>query len=190
MPDDKGDLGAAFARLQHGLRSYLRGRGVDAALAEDLLQEAFVKALASRRASRQIDNFNGWLFAAIRTTLIDHYRAQRHHIQELDDTLATAEDGEDQRLHEELATCLPALIAELPAIYRDTLKATDLEGKTLRSIAEAQSLSVSAIKSRAARGRLMLKEKLLDCCQVEVSDGLVSHYRCNSYPRCKGSCAV
>lgn len=67
------DLGASFARLRQSLRSYLRRRIPDPTQAEDLLQDVFVKALASQQTGRSIENLTGWLYVATRTTLVDHY---------------------------------------------------------------------------------------------------------------------
>lgn len=185
MQHSNDDLSAAFLRLQQSLRSYLRRRVPDATLAEDLLQEIFVKALTSQRSGRRIDNLTGWLFAAARTTLADYYRAIGHPTQELDENMPEPEQVEDLRLHTEVASCLKVFINELPPIYRDTLVAAELEGETMRSIAERQGISESAIKSRASRGRAMLKEKLLECCHVEMTAGLVSDYHRTSPSHCE-----
>ena len=189
MPLSNEDLSDAFSRLQKSLRSYLRRRVPDATLADDLLQEIFVKALTSKRSGRRIDSLTGWIFAAARTTLIDYYRAIGAQTLELDENMSDPEQIEDIQLHTEVASCLKMFIKELPPIYRDTLIATDLEGETMRVIAEEQGVSVSAIKSRAARGRVMLKEKLLACCHVEMAASLVSDYHCLSPSSCKGKCA-
>jgi RNA polymerase sigma-70 factor, ECF subfamily len=47
--------------------------------------------------------------------------------------------------------------------------ATKFKGKTLQSLATQWDVSLSAVKSRASRGRVMLKQKLLDCCKIEVT---------------------
>lgn len=189
MPQQSDEeLGAAFSRLQQSLRSYLRRRIPDAAQAEDLLQDIFFKALVSQRAGRRIDNLTGWLYAAARTTLVDHYRANGEPMQELDESIPACE-FEDLRLHEEIAKCLKPFMEQLPSIYRDTLIATDLEGETMRSLAAREKVSISAIKSRAVRARVMLKEKLLGCCHIEMTDGLVSDYHRTSTARCGAKCA-
>lgn len=71
------DLGLALSRLQQSLRSYLRRRVFDPTVDEDLLQDIFVKALASERAGRQIGHLTGWLYATARTTPVDYYRSRR-----------------------------------------------------------------------------------------------------------------
>lgn len=58
----------------------------------------------------------------------------------------------------------------------------------MRTLAEQQQVSVSAIKSRASRARVMLKEKLLECCHIEMTDGLVSDYHRISPTRCGEKC--
>jgi RNA polymerase sigma-70 factor, ECF subfamily len=188
MQHPNEDLGAAFSRLQASLRSYLRRRVSDATLVEDLLQETFLKALTSKRAGRQIDNLSGWLFATARTTLVDHYRATSLPAEALDENMPESEPTDDLQLHTEVAHCLTVFIHELAPLYRDTLVATDLEGETMRSIAEQQAVTVSAIKSRAARGRAMLKEKLLQCCQVKMAAGLVTDYYRTAPSSCNGKC--
>lgn len=182
------DLGGAFARLRQSLRSYLRRRIPDPAHVEDLLQDIFVKALVSERAGRRIENLTGWLYAAARNTLVDCYRASGQATQELDESIPERE-VDDLQLHEEISNCLKPFMAELPPIYRDTLVATDLLGETMRSLAEKQAVSVSAIKSRVARARVMLREKLLACCRVEMTDGLVSDYHRISPSSCSRKCA-
>jgi len=170
------DLGAAFARLRQSLLNYLLRRIPDPSQADDLLQDVFVKALASQQAGRRIDNLTGWLYAATRTTLADHYRLTGRPVEMLDDDIPSAE-VDDLRMHQELSSCLQPLVEQLAPLYRDTLIATDFQGATMRSLAETQGVSTSAIKSRVARARVMLKERLLTCCQVEISGGFVSDYQ-------------
>lgn len=170
------ELGALFERLQGRLRASLRRQVRDEALADDLLQEVFVKALASRGSGRPVRNLVGWIHAIARTTVADHFRAARPGGSELDENTPAAE-REDRRVERDLAACLRPMVKQLPPLYRDTLLATDFRGRTMRALAEEQGLSVSAIKSRAARARVLLRDKLLHCCQVETRAGRVTDYR-------------
>ncbi len=166
----------AFADLRERLHSYLRGRLADPSQADDLLHDVFVKALSALQAGRRIDNLGAWLFTTTRTTLADFYRARGAPTVELDDSIP-ADDTDETRRHQDLAACLRPMIERLPTLYRDTLIATDLEGRSMSDVAAAEGRSVSAIKSRAARGRAMVKAELLDCCTIETRDGWVIDYR-------------
>lgn len=176
ITDETDELETAFEQLKQGLHGYLCKRLPDPALADDLLQEVFAKALTARQAGRDIENLTGWLYTAARTTLADYYRSAAKQFESLDGDVAEPESGHLQT-HHEFSYCLRPMIQQLPASYRDTLLAIDLEGKSMRELAEAEGLSVSAIKSRAARGRAMLRDKLTRCCHIDVTDGLISDYR-------------
>ncbi len=183
LPDD---LSRTFAALRASLRSYLRKRVGDAAAVDDLVQDVFVKATAAIRAGRAPSNLTGWLYAAARSTAVDHFRATRPATEELDEDLLDPGIADDALLHQELANCLRPLAQRLPAIYRDTLLAADFDGQPLKALAERQGVSLSAIKSRASRARSMLKERLLACCHVETAGGLVADYHRRSADRCQG----
>ena len=188
-PTTPTELGAAFSQLRGGLRNYLRRRINDASLIDDLIQEVFVKASVALNTQRAPRNLTGWLYAATRNTLADHYRSARPDSTDLDENLADNELDNDELLRQELATCIRPLVQQLPPLYRDTLLATDFDGKTLRSVADAQGVTLSAIKSRASRGRLMLKEKLSECCHVELANGRISDYRQRApASTCGGGC--
>jgi RNA polymerase sigma-70 factor, ECF subfamily len=62
---------------------------------------------------------------------------------------------------------LRPLAEQLTALYRDTLLATDFYGKNMNSSAAELNVSVSAVKSGARRGRIMLKH--VGMCHVDVS---------------------
>ncbi len=187
-PTTSEELGAAFATLQKSLCNYLRRQVDDPDIAEDLVQDVFVKALAAINANQEPSNLTGWLYTVARTTVVDHYRSKRLDI-ELDENLPDIQQANDELLNQELATCLKPLVLQLPAIYRDTLLATDFDGRTMSSLAEEQGLSPSAIKSRTSRARAMLREKLLECCHVELSGGIVTDYQRRSSSSCGNGCA-
>jgi len=182
------ELAATFVAARLQLRDYLRKRLPDAAAADDALQDIFVKALASKASGRAIDNVVGWLYAAARTTIADHYRAARTPLDEISEDLADAGPPDDLAAHQALAACLRPIVERLPPIYRDTLIATELEGKTMRAVADDEGISVSAVKSRAARGRALLRDAVLACCEVELGDGIVSDFRPVEPCGCKPDC--
>lgn len=189
---DADQLGVAFVSLRQGLAGYLRKQVGDAVLAEDLLQDVFVKALLAIRANKAPHNLPAWLYTVARTTVIDHYRAARPETQpwEADEEQAEAAllANDNGQGYDNLADCLTPLIDLLPPIYRDTLKASDFAGTPLKVLAADQDLSLSAIKSRVSRARAMLKEQLLVCCQVELSANGVGDYDCDASANCAGAC--
>ena len=189
MNETPETLEQAFVRLRERLRTYLRRRLPDATQVDDVLQDVFLKTLASQQAGREIGNLAGWLHAAVRTAIVDAYRRRGVATVALDiDAILPEETRNPLESHSELAACLQPLVERLPEAYRSTLRATDLHGSTMRAVAEAEGVSVSAIKSRAVRGRRMLKDMLETCCHVEVEDGLVSDFQRRPSGGCSGGC--
>jgi RNA polymerase sigma-70 factor, ECF subfamily len=170
-PPSDIDLTQAYVRLKEQLRAHLRRRGLEAAAAADVVQEVFLRALAHQQAGKAIANINGWLFTAVRNAAIDHLRATRPTVP-LDEDLC-ADSPADVELHAAIASCLRPLTKDLPEIYRDAIQAVNLDQLAMREIAQREGVSISAIKSRASRGRQMLRDALLRCCVIEFQGGLV-----------------
>ncbi|MEM7209050.1 MAG: sigma-70 family RNA polymerase sigma factor [Pseudomonadota bacterium] len=169
------DLARAFAELNRRLHGYL-AKYVDDDVAEDLLQDVFVKALKAISENRNPDNLAAWLFTAARTTAIDHLRAKGK--PQVDDSVLELIESpaEQSQSENELAECLRPMVNQLPEKYRSTLVATDLERESMKHVAEREGVSLSAIKSRAGRGRSMLRDLVMRCCQVEFEDGSLTEY--------------
>ena len=161
------DISQAYQNLRQALLGFLRKQVSDNVVAEDLLHEVFLKALAAIERGDTPNNLTGWLYSIAKNAVIDHYRAKRP-FEALPDDLA-APQIDDNLVEQDLARCIKPLTMALPELYRNTLLATDFEGLTLKSLADKESVSLSAIKSRASRGRQMLRQNLLACCQVDVS---------------------
>jgi RNA polymerase sigma-70 factor (ECF subfamily) len=69
---------------------------------------------------------------------------------------------------EELASYIALFVVMLPSPYREALTLTELEGLTQREAAERLGISVSGMKSRVQRGRLLLRELLEGCCDIAL----------------------
>lgn len=191
-PDPAGE---AFARLRAGLRAFVRSKVPDGADADDIVQDIFLKFIESGAQSgsardRPIRNIGGWMYAVARTAIADHYRTRRiptDPLDEMQQLQAAVEDDESVAL-QSLAECISPMVGLLPEEYRETLKAVDLRGEPMAGIASREGLTVSAIKSRAARGRTLLRKKLLACCELEVAGGTIVDVRHKSAARsCGGS---
>lgn len=161
------EVDGAYRALRKGLLGFLRANVHEPSLAEDLLHEVFVKATRALDQGERPANLSAWLYRVARNTLIDHYRRERP-TAEVPENL---EAGAPFSLPPEqtLALCLKPFINELPEKYREALLATAIEGRSVAEWARDTGLSPSAAKSRVSRGRAMLREKVLDCCHVEVA---------------------
>lgn len=192
---DAPSLEASYAQLRVGLLAFLRKHTGDAHVAEDLLHDVVLKALAaSADAQTTPRNLTGWLYAVARNAAMDHHRRSRP-TEDLADELPAPAPDDDAAAFSALADCLRPVAEQLPATYRDTLIAAEFDGLALAEVARRQGLSLAAVKTRASRGRRLLQARLVDCCRVAVSaDGQVLDYDARQVAACAvppaaGGCA-
>lgn len=163
------DVASSYAELRGSLLGFLRKHTGDAQVAEDLLHDVMLKALdAGSNENSAPRNLTGWLYAVARNAAMDHHRRHRH-TEELPEELAAPDANEDEAAITELAQCLRPMAERLPETYRETLIAAEFDGLALAEVARRQGLSLSAVKTRASRGRRLLQQQLVECCRVALS---------------------
>ena len=163
-----GDRGA-FEELvrTHQHRIYalaLRMLG-NAAEAQDVAQEAFLRAHRGLAEFRGEARLSTWLYAiASRLCLNRLSGSERRLARHGEETLTRLPDGRpgpDQMLERgEIEEALHRAIGELAEERRIVVILRDVEGLAYEEIAEALELPVGTVRSRLHRARLDLKEKL------------------------------
>src|SRR5690606_24480720 len=95
--------------------------------------------------------------------------ALKHRVAEDDDHDAPMESDDDDRAVEQaLASVVALFLAALPSPYREALTLTELEGMTQKQAAEMLGISLSGMKSRVQRGRVLLRRSFEDCCTIAL----------------------
>ena len=168
------------------LHQFILGRVNCNAEAEDILQDVFLRIHRSIDALGEADRLQSWIYRIARNAVIDYYR-QRRTTEELPPDLR-ARDTDDTQAHREIEGCLAPMIGALPDRYRRAMQFTELDGLTQKELAKKEGLSLSGAKSRVQRGRVLIKNMLLDCCQFEFDrQGQIVDYSGKSEvcsPRC------
>ena len=173
-----GCVAAAWQAHEAELRGYLLHRLADSDAADDVLQDVFVKAMRQGQGFCVLDNPRAWLFQVTRNTLVDRLRTTHAHELLTDELAALIPlDTPPSAPIDELTDCLSRTLGELPADDAAILRACDLEGQTQRAFADAQGLSLAAVKSRLLRARQRLRERMSQACQVrfEAEGRVASH---------------
>ncbi len=147
----------------------LTGRDDDA---EDLVQETYTRAVAAWAQFTPGTNLRAWLFRILRNAHIDAYRRARANPVHggLDDEFAAGTgssreplrgDAELERLRGVVTADIEAALAALGVDARAVIL-LDMEGFTETELAEALGCAVGTVKSRLARARAALRERLQD----------------------------
>ncbi|GAA4444324.1 RNA polymerase sigma factor SigZ [Novipirellula rosea] len=148
------------------LRAFIRRRVNDDHVADDLLQDVFVRIHDKLGSLTDEDRLAAWLYQIARNVVTDHYR-RRFEFTFDEAEIQVDQVTDDQNLNEQVGQWLVNRIAELPEDYREAVTLSELKGVRQTEVAERIGLSVSGAKSRIQRGRKMLKDILLQCCHFE-----------------------
>jgi RNA polymerase sigma-70 factor (ECF subfamily) len=141
--------------------------------AEDVVQDAFLKAYSNLAQFQGQSKFYTWLVRiAVNEALMKLRRRRPERMVSLDEEVKTEDDSlprevadwspnpEQQYTQAELRDILTKTIQGLPATFRTVFVLRDVEGLSTEETAEALELSVPAVKSRLLRARLQLRERL------------------------------
>lgn len=143
----------------------------DESIAEDVAQEAMLKAYRSWHQYQPGTNVRAWLLTIVRHTFINQYRKEQrrgnqvdvHQIEpytvfhELHDI-----DPEGSLFDQIVDDEVLRAIDMLPDEFRETLVLSDMEGLSYAEIAEVTGVPVGTVKSRLFRARQALQRKLYD----------------------------
>jgi len=153
-----------------GLLGFIRRRVGDADLAEDILQDVFVKAHSRLDTLANAGRIQSWLYQIARNTIIDYHRTRKS-AEPLPDEMAQQPEHDDDDWRE-LGKCVLPMIEMLPEGYREAILLSEIDGLSLREVAERLNLSLPGAKSRVQRGRERLKNIFLDCCHFKFEASL------------------
>ena len=148
----------------------------NAADAEDLVQETFLRAYRGYGRFEEGTNLRAWLYRILTNTFINSYRAKQRRPQESD--LADVEDlylyrrlggvetselgrsAEDQLMDVLTESEVKEAIEALPDKFRLPVLLADIEGFSYKEIAEILDVPIGTVMSRLHRGRKALQRSL------------------------------
>ncbi|HZX24747.1 MAG TPA: sigma-70 family RNA polymerase sigma factor [Woeseiaceae bacterium] len=130
----------------------------DGALAEDVVQEAMVRAWRNLDSLREDGAAKQWLLTIVRRENARHFERKRLETVDVDD-LSGRDEGMLADSHDTDAEDLRAELLELPDEYREPLVLQVLMGYTTGEIAEVMELKQATVLTRLHRARNQLKER-------------------------------
>ena len=169
---DKGAFDALVRKYQHKLVKLVMRYVRNPAEAEDIAQEAFIKAYRALPQFRGDSAFYTWLYRIAINTAKNHLVAEGRrpldHGMDLQDPdqydvqsrLRDVDTPEHLLLTDEIQRTVEAAIADLPEDLRTAIVLRELEGMSYEQIAETMGCPVGTVRSRIFRAREAIDEKL------------------------------
>jgi RNA polymerase sigma factor (sigma-70 family) len=169
------EISATVRRERGRLLAFIRRRVLDAAEAEDVLQEALYELVAAHRLMQPVEQAGAWLMRVARNRIIDRFRKKKPELLAdqgvefdedddvggLEDLLPSPDDGpEAVAIRELMLARIETALAELPREQREVFVAQELEGASFKELAVKWNVGVNTLLSRKRYAILHLRERL------------------------------
>jgi len=169
------EISATVRRERGRLLAFIRRRVLDAAEAEDVLQEALYELVAAHRLMQPVEQAGAWLMRVARNRIIDRFRKKKPELLAdqgvefdddddvggLEDLLPSPDDGPDAvAMRELMLEKIAAALEELPREQREVFVAQELEGASFKELAARWNVGVNTLLSRKRYAILHLRQRL------------------------------
>jgi RNA polymerase sigma-70 factor (ECF subfamily) len=173
----------AWDQFHKPLLHFICKRIHDETIAEDLLQDVFLKIHQQIETLKDTRKLESWVYQIARHTIIDYYRSNKTTFPlDIPEVLQLPDELPDDDIISELFPAVRAMLNSLSPQDRQALILTEYQGLTQKEFGERIGLSFSGAKSRVQRAREKLKQQLLACCHFELDRrGHILNY----YPHCQ-----
>ena len=152
-----------------GLYAYAMVLSRNPAMAADLVQETYLRALKAKESLRPDSNVKSWLFTILRNIWLNHLRHERAgpKLAELDSdenladvSIAASEDPHDLYVRNLQREQVRTAIRQLPIEFREIIILREYEELSYTEIANVLQCPMGTVMSRFARARSRLGDLL------------------------------
>lgn len=162
---DRRAFDELYARYREPLYGYLYKNCRDESVTSEMFQDVWLRVISSSGSYRREGRFRSWLFTLAHNRLVDFYRRNESSpdTEPVNDDLVAGPDAPDHGAEaREQRTRFEAVIRNLPQEQRQAFYLREECGMAVKEIAEIQSITVEAAKSRLRYAYAKLKDALRD----------------------------
>jgi RNA polymerase sigma-70 factor (ECF subfamily) len=132
-------------------------------LAEEILQDAFVRGLARADSIQASESAVAWFYRLLRNALVDHHRRADSERRALE-AAAREPLREDEELMRTVCDCVDGLLATLKPEYAQAIRSVDMEGVSVSAFAAGTGITPGNAAVRVHRARQALKKRVEESC--------------------------
>ncbi len=151
--------------------AFLERRVGSTETAEDLLQDAFVRALERGGTIRDDESAVAWFYRVLRNALADHYRRQASEQRAMTWVASTAPEATpdpDAELESVVCQCVVELLDTLKPEYAAAIRRVDLDDAGVAEYARETGITPNNASVRLHRAREALRRQVIRCCRTCV----------------------
>ncbi|HEU0035535.1 MAG TPA: sigma-70 family RNA polymerase sigma factor [Kofleriaceae bacterium] len=165
------EIAQALVANHREFLAFVERRVGDRALAEEILQSAFVKNLDKLDTVR--DTAVGWFYRVLRNAIIDHVRRRSAEGRKVEGYAAEREltDAPDDELERTVCKCVGELADTLKPEYATALRRIEIDGMSVKDYADEAGISASNAGVRVFRAREALRKQVQRACGTCATHG-------------------
>jgi RNA polymerase sigma factor (sigma-70 family) len=171
MPPPSAEVVARLVASHRDFLAFLEQRVPSRAVAEELLQAAFVRTLEKGGAIRESESAVAWFYRLLRNALVDYYRHSASEQRALDQQVAEAQVPPEEALQGAVCACMNTLLPTLKSEYAEVLRRVDLEEAPLPQVAAELQITTNNATVRLHRARQALRRQLERSCGTCATHG-------------------
>jgi RNA polymerase sigma-70 factor (ECF subfamily) len=141
-----------------GLRAFAISLCGNVDRADDLVQEALLRALANIHSFQPGTNMSAWLFTILRNHFRSEYRKRRREVEDTDGHFAESLTSHPEQHGQLELSEFRGALAKLPEEQREALILVGASGFSYEEAAEICGCAIGTVKSRVNRARTRLAE--------------------------------
>ncbi|TYA58220.1 sigma-70 family RNA polymerase sigma factor [Formosa maritima] len=147
------------------VKHFILSKVKDGSVADDLLQDTFIKVHTKKDTVKDESKLKAWLFSVARFTVLDYFRQHKITTDDKNIDVFFLENDNKHTEHD----CLLGIIKSLPKKYRDPLFLADIKGLKQDEVAKQLKLPLPTVKSQIQRARKQIAQGFMDCCDFKMN---------------------
>lgn len=166
------DILSALVANHREFLAFVQKRVGNAAIAEEILQDAFVRSMDKLDTVR--DTAIGWFYRVLRNAIVDYHRRgaaaeRRNEAYAREEAAHAAPD--DEELHRVVCKCVAQLADTLKPEYATALRRVEVDGLSVKDFADEVGISSNNAGVRVFRAREALKKQVARSCGTCATHG-------------------
>lgn len=149
-----------WQKYSEDLRYFIISKVKETSIADDVLQETFIKIHTKLHTLKDITKLKPWIFTIARNSILDYWKSTNQ-------TFEIANFESETQIEENIHTekdCLRGILQNLPKKYRNPLFLSDIKGMKQSEVAEQLKQTLPTTKSQIQRARKMIAQGFMNCC--------------------------
>jgi RNA polymerase sigma factor (sigma-70 family) len=169
---------AVVERLVSDHRAFLafvERRVESRAIAEDILQEAFVRGIERGGQVRDQESATAWFYRVLRNAIIDYHRRHGTATRGLE-ALASELEGQElppPDVRDVVCRCITGLADALKPEHADALRRIEIDGLAVKDYGAEVGITPNTAAARAFRARKALREHVIRACGTCAEHGCI-----------------